>query len=215
MPTETFFNLPADKRDRIVEVSFQEFCEKDYDSASITAIVNSAGIAKGSFYQYFADKKDLYFYLLRVVGEAKMKFMQEQTSTTPQNFFERLEQMMVLGAEFAIANPVYNKFGSKVFSNSLKDETIAHMKRMAAEAYKGLILQGQAEGDVRDDVSLDLLVLFANSITVEFGNFIAQKSGLEFEELKDPEAIRKLDIASIASDLIRILRTGMDKEGVK
>jgi TetR/AcrR family transcriptional regulator len=64
MPKPTFFNLTDDKRQRLIDLAIEEFAENDYDLASISKIVAQAGIAKGSFYQYFEDKKDLYQYLL-------------------------------------------------------------------------------------------------------------------------------------------------------
>ena len=60
MPYETFFNLPEEKRQTIFDILLEEFAENDYNSVSISRIVNRAGIAKGSFYQYFEDKKDLF-----------------------------------------------------------------------------------------------------------------------------------------------------------
>ncbi len=63
MPKQTFLNLPEEKRARIVDVALTEFAEKGYTGASITGIVAAAGIAKGSFYQYFEDKDDLYAHI--------------------------------------------------------------------------------------------------------------------------------------------------------
>jgi TetR/AcrR family transcriptional regulator len=53
MPKQTFFNLPDEKRDLITDVVIDEFADNDYDKVSISRIVQRAGIAKGSFYQYF------------------------------------------------------------------------------------------------------------------------------------------------------------------
>ncbi|WP_225743439.1 TetR/AcrR family transcriptional regulator [Marinilactibacillus sp. Marseille-P9653] len=64
MPTQTFFNLPESKRERLIAGAMKEFTEKSLNEASISNIVKNAGISRGSFYQYFEDKKDLYFYLL-------------------------------------------------------------------------------------------------------------------------------------------------------
>ena len=50
MPKETFFNLPDDKRRRILDVVIDEFADNDYANVSISRIVARAGIAKGSFY---------------------------------------------------------------------------------------------------------------------------------------------------------------------
>jgi len=60
VPKETFFNLDEKKRQHIMEVVIDEFAAHEYKSASISKICQVAGIAKGSFYQYFQNKKDLY-----------------------------------------------------------------------------------------------------------------------------------------------------------
>jgi AcrR family transcriptional regulator len=54
-------------------VILDEFSENDYANVSISRIVARAGIAKGSFYQYFENKEDLYGYLVDVIAETKTK----------------------------------------------------------------------------------------------------------------------------------------------
>lgn len=64
MPKQTFFNLPEQKRQKLIESAETEFTRVPLFEASIANIVKSAGISRGSFYQYFQDKDDLYFFLL-------------------------------------------------------------------------------------------------------------------------------------------------------
>ncbi len=64
MPTKTFFNLPLEKQKKLMEASKKEFSRVDYATASINQIIHDAGIPRGSFYMYFQDKEDLYFYLV-------------------------------------------------------------------------------------------------------------------------------------------------------
>ncbi|OJF91581.1 TetR/AcrR family transcriptional regulator [Alkalibacterium sp. 20] len=64
MPTQTFFNLPEDKKKRLIAGAMKEFSAKSLNEASISNIVKNAKISRGSFYQYFEDKKDLYFFLI-------------------------------------------------------------------------------------------------------------------------------------------------------
>ena len=63
MPSQTFFNLPKEKQDRIMAAAREEFFTHSFDEASINRLIKAAGIPRGSFYQYFADKEDVYFYL--------------------------------------------------------------------------------------------------------------------------------------------------------
>lgn len=64
MPKETFYNLDQDKKLKITEVLISEFSEKPFEKVSVKAIVERLGIARGSFYQYFVDLEDAYFYIL-------------------------------------------------------------------------------------------------------------------------------------------------------
>jgi AcrR family transcriptional regulator len=64
VPKQTFFNLQQDKRKKLIEAAEMEFTRVPLFEASIANIIKMAGISRGSFYQYFEDKDDLYFFLL-------------------------------------------------------------------------------------------------------------------------------------------------------
>lgn len=88
MPTETFFRLPEEKRTRLISAAWEEFTRVPFEKASINKIVLRARIPRGSFYQYFTDKQDLFCYLL---GD-RMDYLQEQYAQVLQknqgDFFE-------------------------------------------------------------------------------------------------------------------------------
>ena len=65
MPTQTFFNLPKDKQERIIQGAMKEFSQLPFSEVSIAKIIQHADISRGSFYQYFEHKMDLYCYLIR------------------------------------------------------------------------------------------------------------------------------------------------------
>lgn len=64
MPKQTFYKLPEDKRQTLIHAAEKEFSRVPLFEASISNIVKSAEIPRGSFYQYFEDKDDAFFYLL-------------------------------------------------------------------------------------------------------------------------------------------------------
>lgn len=64
MCSETFLRLPEEKRVRFLDAAWQEFSRVPYTEASINKIVRQARIPRGSFYQYFTGKEDLFFYLM-------------------------------------------------------------------------------------------------------------------------------------------------------
>jgi AcrR family transcriptional regulator len=74
MGNRTFQNLPTEKRNRFISVSMHEFARNDFDSASISRIVRELGIAKGSVYQYFDDKKALWMFLKQHAEEVRLTY---------------------------------------------------------------------------------------------------------------------------------------------
>ena len=64
MCMETFHRLPEEKRTRFLEAAWEEFTRVSFAEASTNQIVQRAGVPRGSFYQYFRDKEDLFAYLM-------------------------------------------------------------------------------------------------------------------------------------------------------
>ncbi|PQQ47036.1 TetR family transcriptional regulator [Bacillus thuringiensis] len=64
MPKQTFFNLEREKKEVLIQAAKKEFSRVPLFEASISNIIKDAGIPRGSFYQYFEDKEDVFFFLL-------------------------------------------------------------------------------------------------------------------------------------------------------
>lgn len=69
VPKPTFFNLTIEKQELLLDAAKKEFSRVPLYEASISNIIKDAGIPRGSFYQYFDDKEDLFFFLIE--GESK------------------------------------------------------------------------------------------------------------------------------------------------
>ena len=95
MPKQTFLNLPEEKRERILSCATTEFAQRGHDAASISRIVEAAGIAKGSFYQYFEDKDDLFLYIVNTrIGSIKLQtFERESARLAEMNLSEFLRHV--------------------------------------------------------------------------------------------------------------------------
>src|SRR5665648_21665 len=101
MPYQTFINLPEEKKQKLLECAIEEFAKNDYQSASITKIVNRAGIAKGSLYQYFKDKQDLYNYLLELAIQKKTEIFNSSSKMAPSiTWFEMLTNLFQVMASY-------------------------------------------------------------------------------------------------------------------
>lgn len=60
MPRPTWDNLDADRRARVLDAAMAQFGRHGYSGASLNVIARDAGVAKGSLFQYFADKFDFF-----------------------------------------------------------------------------------------------------------------------------------------------------------
>ncbi|MFB1100308.1 TetR family transcriptional regulator [Terribacillus saccharophilus] len=90
MPKQTFLSLPEDKQNTLIQSAKKEFSRVPLHEASIANIIKDAGIPRGSFYQYFEDKEDLYYYLLNQVAQENNKKLNSILQEKKGNLFEAL-----------------------------------------------------------------------------------------------------------------------------
>lgn len=114
MPTERFLNLPEEKQKRIIQASLTEFSRVPFEEVSINRIIQDAGIARGSFYQYFEDKQDLRMYLLggfRTCLEKKIKiYLDEKRGDLFQFFKDALDEIVKEGMREELKDVCKNVF---------------------------------------------------------------------------------------------------------
>ena len=78
MPTETFYNLPEEKRGRLVKAIYLELARVPFSEMSINRIIKEAQISRGSYYQYFRDRDDLYQFILEKTQVLGKQLVDEQ-----------------------------------------------------------------------------------------------------------------------------------------
>ena len=88
MPSETFYKLPDEKRNNILNAIKKEFTAASIEDISVNRIVEESKIAKGSFYQYFKDKNDAITYILKQFIFAKKQEIKEIISLNNGDVFK-------------------------------------------------------------------------------------------------------------------------------
>ena len=104
MVRATFARLPAARRDLVVRHAIAEFAERSFAEASLSRIARRAGIAKGSFYQYFDDKLDLYRYLVEEEAP-RLKRAFVGALDYRAGFWEAFETFVERGLAFLVLHP--------------------------------------------------------------------------------------------------------------
>lgn len=107
MPTPTFYRLPEEKRQRLIDACWGELTRVRFTDVSINRIITAAHIPRGSFYQYFGDKEELIRYLLEDMR---------------QYFIDLLRNILIdaRGDLFALPLAAYDRFiGSRGYTDPM------------------------------------------------------------------------------------------------
>ncbi len=156
----TFERLKPDKKQQFIEAALEEFARYSYQEASLNRLVKRLGIAKGSIYQYFDDKRALYLYLKEYVIVKKRAFMQSAMNTTPDNFWDWLEALFLHGLTFDTQYPVMNRFLYRYSQEKLIPEVAEDMVRYDQEAvdfFSTIIKQQQEQGMLKKNLDTTLM----------------------------------------------------------
>jgi len=65
MQKDTFFNLSFEKQEKVMRAAISEFSIYGFEKGNVWDIAKNAGVAKGSMYQYFENKRELFLYSVR------------------------------------------------------------------------------------------------------------------------------------------------------
>ncbi|MEZ4519866.1 MAG: TetR/AcrR family transcriptional regulator [Chloroflexota bacterium] len=214
MPTETFFNLPEEKRRLILDLAIDEFADNDYQNASISRLVARAGIAKGSFYQYFADKQDLYLYLLQLLVEEKTSFLKGDKPPDPSaGFFELLRWMFKRGLSFQFSNPRLAQIGYRAaYGNEPLPEGVREQLRGDTVGFFGpLVKMGIAQGDIDPQLDPDMVSIMVYGLISQLGDYFMAQMNVKPESLvvNGPKELDQPIYWEIVDNMIGILEHGL------
>lgn len=213
MPTRTFFNLPEPKRRLILDLAIEEFAAHDFPQASISRIVARAGIAKGSFYQYFADKSDLYLYLLQMAADEKRIFLQsERPPETHSAFFDTLRWLFRAGMHFEFSNPQLAQVAFRaVYGHAPVPAAVDVLRGRPELFFRPLVVQAQADGEIDPDIDPDLVAFMLNAIMTQLGDFLLSRLALSPDALLADGSLSfdQPNFWTLIEDLLRILERGL------
>ena len=97
MPTPTWDNLDPAKRRRVLDAAMREFGTHGFSAGSLNVVARDAGVAKGSLFQYFTDKLELFGFVCEVVSheirDTLVSNMSEELGADPE-FFDTVEWLL-------------------------------------------------------------------------------------------------------------------------
>ena len=199
MPKQTFLNLPMEKRDLIINVAIDEFVEFGLENASTNRIVANSGISKGSFYQYFEDKQDVFMYLLSILEQEKLAFFEgKRPSNSNMDTFEYFRWMIKTGMEFNSANPRMTQAVSRVLlgDGMYYGKIFADYRQKTIRALRMMIEQAIERGEVDPSVDVELAVMVMETWSNAISTYILNE-GMKQKDImiwvRSPETQETID----------------------
>lgn len=116
----------------ILEGFLREFAQHDYANASISRVVKALGIAKGSVYQYFGSKLDLYHELLGKCQEVKMSYVFGIKREDYSDFWAYYRDLFMQGIRFDMERPIH----SQLIFRASQDRSNPELKSFLANNFK-------------------------------------------------------------------------------
>ena len=211
MPKDTFYNLPFEKQEKVMRSAISEFINQGFEKANVGAIAKNAGVAKGSMYQYFENKRELFLFSVRWSMEFLVKkydkyiTLKDKELSVFDFFYQNSKDMWLqMRDERELVIFIQDVFLGKY--NSLSDESMTYMIKLSDEYLLNLIKAGKSNGSIRKDIDDNILSLFITGVSFKIKEYLMKKARNLGEDIVDEDfEVYEKEIKA----MIELLKNGM------
>jgi|SRR5699024_137469 len=158
-----FKNLKSEKQEEIINAAIKEFVRSGFDKASTNEIVKEAKISKGSLFNYFHSKKDLYLYLIYYCNKI-IEHLNNKIDKGERDLFQRIEKAGLEKFYVQQKHPlVFDFFASLKYEESAEVKEIA--KQSINRVYDEALLKLYEDIDYskfREDIDIEKAIEILN-----------------------------------------------------
>jgi len=200
MPKDTFFNLPQEKRQRIIHGAKEAFSMKHYNEVTIDSIVALCNIPKGSFYQYFINKDDLFTFIFQNIGIKKSNvLLEELTISENLNFSELITQLIERANQFENQDEVMIGLKKRFLDEcpqEVKNEILLDVMPQTLDLFEKIIHIFIERGEFKSDVNSKIAAFILTTAVFNLDKFTLQKEN---------------DYGKLLADMCSMLECGLRK----
>ena len=210
MPKQTFCNLPEDKREKIVSAAVDEFIEYGLENASTNRIVENSGISKGSFYQYFEDKQDVFKHLMALLEQEKMEYFRDKHPPSMNlDTFEYFRWMIKVGMEFNTVNPRMVQAISRVmFGEGMYYANFDNVRDRTTQGLQAIIQQAVERGEIDPSVDMDLAVMIMETWSNAISSYLLNEGTKQKDIMR---WIRSAKVQERIDKMLYVMEYGLRK----
>jgi AcrR family transcriptional regulator len=163
MPKQTWYNLPAPKQERVLRAAMAEFGAEGFSQGSLNVIAREAGVAKGSLFQYFDDKLDLFRHVCeRALGDVQQAMAERlEERRDGQPLFALLCELLTDWVAYFHEHPLQRGVAAATYFEIDPDVRSA-VRAVANAGYlqtlRPLVELAARRGELRDDLDTDRLI---------------------------------------------------------
>jgi len=211
MPKPTFHNLPEKKRNNVIDAAVEEFADYGLENASTNRIVENSGISKGSFYQYFEDKQDVFMHLLSILEKEKMEYFSgKHPPGMNMDTFQYFRWMIKAGMEFNTTHPRMTQAVSRVLLGEglYYGKSFAETRKKTTQALSMMINQAIERGEVDPSVDVELAVMVMDTWSNAISTYILNEGMKQKDIMK---WVRSAKVQEKIEKLLYVMEYGLRK----
>ena len=163
-PRSTWDNLDADRRLRVLRAAMAEFGRHGYSGGSLNVIAREAGVAKGSLFQYFADKFDFFAYVAEQTSLTIFAAMVPHLDAGPmpgESFLAFFERLVDAWIDYMHAHPLERAVTAATtmeLDPQVRQAVREPVHRLYAQGLRPLLNNAVGAGELAADTDVDALL---------------------------------------------------------
>ena len=163
-PPRRITKAPDVRRDELLNIALDLCRLHGFEAMNVEQVTQAAGVAKGTFYHYFASKDAMLEQLVRRFGDALFDELSAAVAATSGTGADRIKALMRAAGGYKLeqADIAYATFLYSDGNLALRHRLYAAWRERAREVLLPVIREGQADGSLsvtHADAATDIVLL--------------------------------------------------------
>jgi TetR/AcrR family transcriptional regulator len=191
---DLYQQIPAEKREKILQAAIREFAERGYENASTNRIIQEADISKGLLFHYFGSKKHLFLATFDHCVQqyiSQMKEVVPASADWPDDIFDRILYLGEIKYRYFLQQPLLYSFLLSAYNEILAkfpreaEQSIAYFQKIAMP----FLMEGVDCSKFREDLDVEkaiyLIFLSLNAIAQQLVKQALEQPGKGLDQWEE------------------------------